>query len=233
MLIDYFKQYMKVTRSITDKSVGHYITGINSINALLAKYDFPIKNIFSVTSVAEVAAVKAFLETNKEFLEKDSVGHNMHSVAFKHFYRFACADNEFFQKSITIMDIAVAKPQCITTTSNQWKQNQIVISQAIEGAPHYCEHNSEHHTFIARSTEKPYMEGHHLIPLKFQLEFDLSIDVYANVVCLCPTCHRLMHLGRDCERTYMAEAFYESRSDRLAKSGIDLSKKDFLELVIA
>ena len=33
MLIEYFKQYMKVTRGITDKSVGHYITGINSINA--------------------------------------------------------------------------------------------------------------------------------------------------------------------------------------------------------
>ena len=101
MLIEYFKQYMKVTRGITDKSVGHYITGINSINALLVKYDFPVKNIFSVASSAELDAVKAFLETNEEFLEKDSTGHHMYGVAFKHFYRFACVDNEFFQKSIT------------------------------------------------------------------------------------------------------------------------------------
>ena len=35
MLIKYFKQYMKITRGITDKSVNHYITGVNSINALL------------------------------------------------------------------------------------------------------------------------------------------------------------------------------------------------------
>ena len=48
MLIEYFKQYMKVTRGITDKSVGHYITGINSINTLLQKYDFPIKNVFQM-----------------------------------------------------------------------------------------------------------------------------------------------------------------------------------------
>lgn len=233
MLIEYFKQYMKVTRGITDKSVGHYITGINSINALLVKYDFPVKNVFSVASQAELDAVKAFLETNAEFLEKDSTGHNMYSVAFKHFYRFACVDNEFFQKSITAMDITVAKPQSITTTATQWKRNQIVIAQAIEGANHCCEHDQGHQTFIARSSGKAYMEGHHLIPLKFQTEFDCSIDVYANVVCLCPTCHRLMHLGRDCERTYMAETFYESRADRLAKSGIDISKKDFLELVIA
>ena len=40
MLISYFKQYMKVTRGITDKSVSHYITGINSINSLLQKYNF-------------------------------------------------------------------------------------------------------------------------------------------------------------------------------------------------
>lgn len=233
MLIEYFKQYMKVTRGITDKSVGHYITGVNSINALLMKYDFPVKNVFSVASQTELDAVKAFLETNAEFLEKDSTGHHMYSVAFKHFYRFACVDNEFFQRSITAMDITVAKPQSITTTATQWKRNQIVIAQAIEGANHCCEHDKDHHTFIARSSGKAYMEGHHLIPLKFQTEFDCSIDIYANVVCLCPTCHRLMHLGRDCERTYMAEAFYESRADRLAKSGIDISKKDFLELVIA
>ena len=232
MLIKYFKQYMKVTRGITDKSVSHYITGINSINALLEKYDFPIENVFAVASETELNAVKVFLETNEEFLEKDSIGHHMYSVAFKHFYRFACSDKEFFQKSITTMDIAIAKPQSITTTSTQWKRNQIVIAQVIEGANHCCEYNHDHHTFIARSSGKAYMEGHHLIPLKLQSKFDCGIDVYANVVCLCPTCHRLMHFGRDSERTYMAEAFYDSRSDRLAKSGIDLSKKDFLDLVI-
>ena len=233
MLIEYFKQYMKVTRGITDKSVSHYITGVNSINALLEKYDFPVKNVFNVASAVELEAVKTFLETNQEFLEKDSIGHNMYSVAFKHFYRFACVDNESFQKSITAMDITVAKPKSIITTATQWKRNQIVITQAIEGANHRCEYNHDHHTFISRSSGKAYMEGHHLIPLKFQAKFGCGIDVYANVVSLCPTCHRLMHFGRDTERTYMAEAFYESRVDRLAKSGIDLSKKDFLELVIA
>ena len=233
MLIEYFKQYMKVTRGITDKSVKHYITGINSINTLLEKYDFPVKNVFAIASVNELDVVKAFLATNQEFLEKDSVGHHMYSVAFNHFYRFACEDSQFFQESITAMDITVAKPQSVTTATTQWKRNQIVIAQAIEGANHCCEHNHDHRTFIARSSGKAYMEGHHLIPLKFQTKFDCSIDVYANVVCLCPTCHRMMHLGRDCERIYMAEAFYESRADRLVKSGIDLSKKDFLELVIA
>lgn len=74
------------------------------------------------------------------------------------------------------------------------------------------------------------MEGHHLIPLKFQEEFSNSIDVYANIVCLCPVCHRLLHHGLISERTYVAEELFDSRSSRLIASGIDLSKKDFLKM---
>jgi 5-methylcytosine-specific restriction protein A len=88
-------------------------------------------------------------------------------------------------------------------------------------------------TFIARSTGQAYMEGHHLIPMKYQSQFDCGIDVYANVVCLCPTCHRLLHFGRDTERRHAVEQLFDLRSERLIHSGIDLSKKDFLELVLA
>lgn len=233
MLIEYFKQYMKVTRGITDKSVGHYITGINSINTLLQKYDFPIKNVFQITSIHELDAVKAFLEGNAEFQQKDSTGHHMYSVAFKHFYRFACEDNSFFSNSISTMDIVIAKPKTVTTSSTQWRRNQIIITQVIEGAQYQCEHDPAHMTFIARSTGQAYMEGHHLIPMKYQSQFDCGIDVYANVVCLCPTCHRLLHFGRDTERRHAVEQLFDLRSERLIHSGIDLSKKDFLELVLA
>ena len=233
MLIEYFKQYMKVTRGITDKSVGHYITGINSINTLLQKYAFPIKNVFQITSIHELDAVKAFLEGNAEFQQKDSTGHHMYSVAFKHFYRFACEDNSFFSNSISTMDIVIAKPKTVTTSSTQWCRNQIIITQVIEGAQYQCEHDPAHMTFIARSTGQAYMEGHHLIPMKYQSQFDCGIDVYANVVCLCPTCHRLLHFGRDPERRYAVEQLFDLRSERLIHSGIDLSKKDFLELVLA
>ena len=233
MLIEYFKQYMKVTRGITDKSVGHYITGINSINTLLQKYDFPIKNVFQITSIHELDAVKAFLEGNAEFQQKDSTGHHMYSVAFKHFYRFACEDNSFFSNNISTMDIVIAKPKTVTTSSTQWRRNQIIITQVIEGAQYQCEHDPAHMTFIARSTGQAYMEGHHLIPMKYQSQFDCGIDVYANVVCLCPTCHRLLHFGRDTERRHAVEQLFDLRSERLIHSGIDLSKKDFLELVLA
>lgn len=232
MLLEYFKQYIKITRGVTDKSVGHYITGINTINSLLAKYDYPIKNVFEVKSVEDLDGILLFLSNNEEFKKKDSVGHNMYSVAFKHFCSFASEDKEFFSNNIANMDILVAKPQKITTTSTAWKRNQILIAQAIDGAHHLCEHNREHLTFTAKSTGKTYMEGHHLIPLKYQSEFTCGIDVYANIVCLCPVCHRLLHFGTDSEKTYAAEKLFDERKERLIHSGIDISKKDFLELVI-
>ena len=232
MLINYFKQYMKITRGITDKSVEHYITGINTINTLLEKNKFPIQNIFQIKSVAELDAIKTFLEGNSEFRQKDSTGHHMYSVAFKHFYRFACEDNDFFSHNIATMDVVVTKPNAVTTSSTQWRRNQIIITQAIEGAGYLCEHDPAHMTFISKSTGQAYMEGHHLIPMKYQSQFDCGIDVYANVVCLCPVCHRLLHFGRDSDRRYVAEQLFDQRRTRLVNSGIDLSKKDFLELIL-
>lgn len=177
--------------------------------------------------------MKESLANNSEFQQKDSTGHHMYSVAFKHFYRFACEDNDFFSRNIATMDIVVAKPKVVTTSSTQWRRNQIIIAQAIEGAGYLCEHDPTHTTFIARSTGQAYMEGHHLIPMRYQPQFDCGIDVYANVVCLCPICHRMLHFGRDPERRYAAEQLFDQRSTRLLNSGIDLSKKDFLELVLA
>ena len=183
MLIDYFRQYMKVTTGISDKSIGHYISGINVINTLLEKYNCPIKNIFSAASVQDLEIIRTFLDTNDEFITKDTVGHHMYSAAFNHFYDFARDDCNFFLEHMSAMDIAIKSPMRVTVTSNQWQRNQIIISHVIEAAHYMCENNPAHHTFIAQRTGKAYMEGHHLIPLKFQSKFDCGLDVYANIVC--------------------------------------------------
>ena len=233
MLLDYFRQYMKVTAAISDKSIGHYISGINVINTLLEKYNYPIKNIFSATSMQELETIRIFLDTNDEFITKDSVGHHMYSAAFKHFYNFAGDGCNFFPENMSAMDIAIKKPMRVTVTANQWKRNQIMIFHVIEAAHYMCENNPAHLRVISQRTGKAYMEGHHLIPLKFQSKFDCGLDVYANIVCLCPTCHRMMHFGRDADRKILAESFYEKRNARLAQCGIDISKKEFLELVFS
>lgn len=230
ILQDYFKQYLKVARGVSDRTVGHYITGLKTIDSYLERFNFPIKSVYDVKTVDDLNLIADFLQTNPDFIKQNTVGHNMYSVSFKHFYNFACEDEVFFKNNISKMDVTVKKPTVLTTTIKVWKRNQIIIDQVLEGANYYCEHNNDHQTFISKSTNKPYMEGHHLIPLKHQEAFDNSIDVYANIVCLCPVCHRLLHHGLINERTYVAEELFDQRSSRLIASGIDLSKKEFLKM---
>ena len=232
MLRDIYKQYIRVTRGISERSVGHYITGINSINTILTQNGFPITDVFSVNTIEELDSIVSFLRNNDEFIKKDSVGHNMYSVALKHFYRFACEDDQFFSNSIQQIDIPIEAPDPVLISSHTWKRNQIIKAQAIKGAHYLCENDNGHATFTSKVTGKPYMEGHHLIPVQFQNVFKSSIDVYANVVCLCPICHRLLHYGTGSEKSCVAEKLFDTRSKRLNNCGIDLSKREFLRLVV-
>lgn len=75
------------------------------------------------------------------------------------------------------------------------------------------------------------MEGHHAIPMCYQDKFDQSIDVYANIICLCPICHRLMHFGKSDEKMKISNQIYETRKGRLEVSGIKISKTEFTSLV--
>ena len=63
-----------------------------------------------------------------------------------------------------------------------------------------------------------------IIPLKFQEKCNNSIDVYANIVCLCPVCHGLLHHGLINKKIYVAEELFDSRNACLIASSIDLSK---------
>ena len=231
MLQEFFKRYVRL-KGLSERTVGHYITGINSLNAILEKYDFPIKNIFETKTVADLEAIKLFLLSNVEFQEKNRIGHNMYSVSFRHFCEFVCGDYEFFNRNIQRMDIVAEKPSIVTSTTTAYRRNQIIVEQSLEGAGYCCEHNAEHQTFVTKATNHAYMEGHHLIPMKYQDNFDCSIDVYANIVCLCPICHKLLHYGQTREKSFVAEGLFEKRQERLIQSGIDISKQDFLQLVI-
>ena len=70
MLQEFFKRYVRL-KGLSERTVAHYVTGINSINVILEKYDFPIKNIFETKTVADLEAIKLFLNSNAEFQEKN------------------------------------------------------------------------------------------------------------------------------------------------------------------
>lgn len=71
-----------------------------------------------------------------------------------------------------------------------------------------------HETFIAISG-KPYLEAHHLIPMAKQPLFENRLDVISNIIPLCPTCHRRIHIGVNEDRKKMLTELYEKRKKDL------------------
>ena len=65
------------------------------------------------------------------------------------------------------------------------------------------------------------MEAHHLIPLNAQDDFDNSLDVDANIVCLCPNCHRKLHFGENIHSEL--SKLFKLREESLERSGLKIS----------
>lgn len=72
------------------------------------------------------------------------------------------------------------------------------------------------------------MEPHHLIPLEFQDYFEYSLDVEANIICLCSNCHNEIHYGLN--NKILIKKFYDERIEALRACGLDISLEDLYKM---
>jgi len=116
-------------------------------------------------------------------------------------------------------------------------KNTRYTTKAIIGAivlkkHHYkCEYASlcglDHETFLTKK-KSPYMECHHLIPMKAQKDFEANLDREENIVPLCPVCHAAIHYGSQEVREKIVKALFENRKDSLenCEGHISISLED-------
>ncbi len=155
----------------------------------------------------------------------------MYSAGLNNYLRFASGDGfREIHCGIELMDTPIPLEEAIRDERTVWRRSEIIRIQAIELASYSCEINHSHQSFVSESTNKPYMEGHHAIPMNAQDHFNVSLDVYANIVCLCPICHRRIHYGIRDERVGMIQQIYDKRFARLARSGLAMSKDEFVDI---
>lgn len=135
-------------------------------------------------------------------------------------------DNEELQTQF-VKDSPKSIPEPIVNKQGNvsWARNSKVASNTLLQANYKCEYNPEHTSFISAKTGKMYCEVHHLIPMSLQgnIEIKYSLDVEANTVCLCDTCHKIVHLGIREEREKIIRKLYKDREERLAEAGILIS----------
>ena len=86
-----------------------------------------------------------------------------------------------------------AVPEQIATTQKSWKRNPRIAAGALAKRDYQCELYPDHPSFISRFTGKPFVEAHHLIPMKEQRNFSVNLDVQDNICVLSPFAHRKIH----------------------------------------
>lgn len=233
VLMMYYVKYLKKVRKVSDSSVKHYQEALKYISKYLVQKGKLKKSVYEIQNKGELDLIRTYLYSDPDFIALDKRGHQMYSVGFNHYYKFASGIGfANLHNQIAVMDMEIPISGFYHTSTDAWKRSSIIKTQTIESAGYQCEVKPEHKTFTAKSTGHTYMEGHHVLPMKYQHKFTKSLDVYANIICLCPICHRLLHYGIDTEKESILDKIYYDRSDRLAASGVKISKIEFKNLVI-
>jgi len=141
-----------------------------------------------------------------------------------------------YQKDLNIVDPIKVPPGKIPRPkpkkyggSERYSTNPRRARNALEMANFKCELDSNHTTFINKKSKKQFMEAHHLIPMGKQDSFEFDIDVPENILCLCPNCHRKIHLAEDNQKKEVLLQVYEQRRDKLPQRGIFLNFETLLD----
>lgn len=137
--------------------------------------------------------------------------------------------NEFFgnkrsKRAHPILKEFKNKP-LLLTEDKKYKRIYSVGKLALKNSGYMCYVDPTHESFITDNGLK-YMEAHHLIPFKYQNKFEYSLQVQANVVCLCPKCHRELHYGKN--RVEILKRLYDDRIKALRECNLNISFEDLL-----
>ena len=121
------------------------------------------------------------------------------------------------------------KSQAFYTNGHKvYPRSRFVALNALYIADNKCEIEPSHESFIRKNSDVRYMEPHHLVPMAYSDEFEVSLDVEENIISLCSNCHNEIHYGKNAKE--LVTKLYEKRKDLLVKKGINITLEKLLEL---
>ncbi|MDY0287644.1 MAG: HNH endonuclease [Sphaerochaeta sp.] len=232
MIRDYYGRYIRDVLKLKESTADHYLGAINALNRILRDSGYPLSDLYQVSTKEDLDDIERFLDQNEQYRGLNLRGNNMYSAALHNLMRFASAAQFKGYGLFDALDLPVEVHEPTMALVRKNDRKSIIKDQVMHAAHFLCECDSTHASFTSKSTLLRYVEGHHLIPLQQQDLFPYSLDVYANVVSLCPNCHRLLHLAIRTEKRYYLDRLFDERKARLVSSGIDVSYKEFLKLTL-
>ncbi|WP_301107114.1 HNH endonuclease signature motif containing protein [Sporosarcina sp.] len=111
-----------------------------------------------------------------------------------------------------------------------YPRSEKVKLQALEKSGYLCAVNKEHKNFISRATNENYVEVHHLIPFSQQGNYRNSLDCIENIVCLCVSCHKQLHLARFTDKKFSIELLFNLKLEELRSVGLNITLQKLYEI---
>lgn len=240
------EQYVKFLKDVymTDKgkhlspaSIDKYSRQTtNKIDSYLKRLmpDSGYKSIYDVNSMEELKRIQRIINDDPAFKAENEKGDHMYSAGLRKYIMFAegslisqfCSDTSILDVKEPIPPTLEVKPRRIPA------RDSVKIIQAKGACKYCCQIDESHRTFISDSTKKNYVEGHHIIPISCQAFFNYSLDVLANIIVLCPNCHRLLHYAIKPERVDKLYQIYDERYERFSNAGILTDRQSFVEMAM-
>jgi len=232
-----FRLWLENTTTLSDSSLQHYVGAIKSISEWLNV------NISEIFTEQEILDFENKCTLSPLFIEKDSNGNRMYSVALKHYKNFVVStqaisvlddyelieiinDSPLISEDNKYSGVRKIKPALIETLGVDQKHPRDVKTSknALCIAKYQCENDVSHLSFKRKTPPHfTYTEPHHLIPLGAHKDFEFSLDIEENICSLCSTCHNCLHYGKDDERDKILERLYEERKIHLTNVGLEIT----------
>jgi 5-methylcytosine-specific restriction protein A len=152
--------------------------------------------------------------------EVDQADQYMTSNHFQETINSLKLDN--FEEHAQLQLVPIEIPKKSLSVIERIQRKARIVTEALIKAEYKCALDETHQTFIQKRSGNPYMEAHHLIPLKAQHRFGYSLDVSSNVVSLCPNCHRKIHNADSSIQKEVLEYLLEKRRGDLKQQGLEV-----------
>ena len=109
-----------------------------------------------------------------------------------------------------------------------YPRNHLTAINALSKACFKCEIDATHPSFLRKHSNQQYTEPHHLIPMAYQDQFEVSLDVEENIVSLCCVCHKEIHYGAD--SLILVSRLFRERKSALENVGIKIKEETLLAM---
>lgn len=222
---DNFIKWMSENTNISSTSIKKYASAIKSISKDLSKYNSEYMDIYNIKNIDEFNEVQKLCTEVNEIKEKNKRGNNMYSASLNWYKKYL---NDIKDDNILVYEEKTKGELFIKEGMKQWKRDRSLVDKVIKNSDYKCEYDVTHQYFKSNKTQRNYVEGHHLIPMEYQDEFNYSLDVEANIVSLCVVCHSLLHHGIIEDKIKILKKLYNLRKKYLKQSGLEIQFCDLI-----